>query len=244
MMRLNRFLARAGIASRRKSDDLILEGAVVVNGATVVELGFCVDPASDSVEFEGQPVFLPDFCEYFLLNKPRGYVVTRCDTHGRSTVFDIVDGQRLGTMPVGRLDMDTTGILVWTDDGELAHRLLHPSYLIDKVYEAVVRGVPSMESLTKLREGIALDDGLTAPADIEIIDIQGVGYRQTACVRLVIHEGRKRQVRRMLRSVGHPVRALRRVGFAGLILAGLPEGATRSLSNEEIKDLREQVGLV
>ena len=120
-MRLNRFLARAGIASRRKSDDLILEGSVVVNGAIVDELGFCVDPECDRVEFAGHPVFLPDCCEYFLLNKPEGYVVTRSDTHNRPTVFDLVDGQRLGTMPVGRLDMATTGLLVWTDEIGRAH---------------------------------------------------------------------------------------------------------------------------
>tara|TARA_B100001250_G_scaffold379242_1_gene369757 strand:+ start:6989 stop:7720 length:732 start_codon:yes stop_codon:yes gene_type:complete len=242
-MRLNRFLARAGIASRRKSDDLILQGAVVVNGLIVDELGSCVDPEYDRVEFAGEPVSLPDCCEYFLLNKPEGYVVTRCDTHNRPTVFDLVNGLRMGTMPVGRLDMATTGVLVWTDDGELAHRLLHPRYLIDKVYEAIVRGVPCKGTLTKLREGVDLADGRTAPAEVDIINTHGIGYRQTACVRLILHEGRKRQVRRMLRSVGHPVRALKRVAFAGLTLGDLNEGKTRGLSNIEIQDLRIQVGL-
>ena len=242
-MRLNRFLARAGIASRRKSDDLILNGSVVVNGLVADELGYCVDPEFDIVEYAGHRISLPATCEYFLLNKPEGYVVTRCDTHNRPTVFDLVKGKRLGTMPVGRLDMATTGLLVWTDDGELAHRLLHPRFLIDKVYEAIVRGVPSEGDLAKLRKGVYLDDGPTAPAEVEILSSQGVGYRQTTCVRLVIHEGRKRQVRRMLRYIGHPVRELRRVAFAGLKIGDLIEGKTRGLNQTEILNLRIQVGL-
>ncbi len=242
-MRLNRFLARSGVASRRKSDALIVAGVVRVNGEVVDSLGSCIDPLRDRVECEGQLVSLPGECEYIVLNKPAGYVVTRSDTHGRPTVFDLLKAQRLGTMPVGRLDMDTTGLLLWTDDGELAFRLLHPRYVVDKVYEAVVRGCPSEEKLQLLRSGMELDDGPTAPAQAEVIGHQGCGYKLEARVRLCIHEGRKRQVRRMLRTVGHPVRALKRVAFAGLTLDGLSEGAFRSLSADETRALRTQVGL-
>ena len=242
-MRLNRFLARSGVASRRKSDALIAGGAVRVNGEVVDNLGSSVDPQRDQVECEGKPVSLPVQCEYLLLNKPAGYVVTRSDTHGRSTVFDLLGTQRLGTMPVGRLDMDTTGLLLWTDDGELAFRLLHPRYVVDKVYEAVVHGQPSEEKLELLRHGVALDDGLTAPAQAEIVGCEGSGYKLAARVRLCIHEGRKRQVRRMLRTVGHPVRHLTRVAFAGLTLDGLSEGEYRPLREAEVNALRAQVGL-
>ena len=242
-MRLNRFLARSGVASRRKSDELIASGLVRVNGEVVDSLGASVDPEHDSVEYAGQSVHLPKECEYIVLNKPAGYVVTRSDTHGRPTVFDLLGTQRMGTMPVGRLDMDTTGLLLWTDDGELAFRLLHPRYVVDKVYEAVVRGRPSEEKLQMLREGIELDDGPTAPAQAEVIRCEGSGHRMEAHVRLCIHEGRKRQVRRMLRTIGHPVRMLKRVSFAGLILEGLKEGAHRTLSMEETRALRTQVGL-
>ena len=242
-MRLNRFLARSGVASRRKSDKLIVRGLVRVNGKVVDSLGVSVDPQRDSIEYAGQLVCLPVECEYIVLNKPAGCVVTRSDTHGRPTVFDLLGSQRLGTMPVGRLDMDTTGLLLWTDDGELAFRLLHPRYVVDKVYEAVVQGKPSEKKLQMLREGIELDDGPTSPAQVEVIRCEGSGYKAEARVRICIHEGRKRQVRRMLRTVGHPVRTLKRVAFAGLTLEGLKEGAHRALSVEETRALRTQVGL-
>jgi pseudouridine synthase len=243
IMRLNRFLARSGVASRRKSDELIASGVVRVNGEIVVELGTSVEPARDEVEYGGKRIQLPVCCEYLLLNKPAGYVVTRSDTHGRPTVFDLVKGQHAGTMPVGRLDMDTTGLLLWTDDGELAHRLLHPSYVVDKLYEAVVRGTPSGEQLEQLRNGIELDDGMTAPARVEMLQTRGQGAYEQTVLRLTIHEGRKRQLRRMLREVGHPVRQLKRVAFAGLTLAGVQAGAQRFLRADEVQALRAEVGL-
>ncbi|MFT5375642.1 MAG: 23S rRNA pseudouridine2605 synthase [Candidatus Latescibacterota bacterium] len=242
-MRLNRFLARSGVASRRKSDDLIASGIVRVNGEVVDQLGSSVDPRKDRVECGGQLVQLPSHCEYLMLNKPAGYVVTCSDTHGRPTVFDLVSGQRSGTMPVGRLDMDTTGLLLLTDDGDLAYRLLHPSFVIDKLYEAVVRGTPDEMKLDLLREGIELDDGPTAPARVEVLESGGSGPYEQTRIRLCIHEGRKRQVRRMLRAIGHPVRALKRVAFAGLVLDGIEEGQHRFLSTDESCALHAQVGL-
>ena len=244
LMRLNRFLARSGVASRRKSDDLIVSGVVLVNGEVVDQPGNSVDPLRDRVECEGRLVQLPPECEYIVLNKPAGYVVTRSDTHGRPTVFDLLNGQRAGTMPVGRLDMDTTGLLLWTDDGDLAHRLLHPRFVIDKLYEAVVRGIPSENKLDLLRAGIELDDGPTAPAEIVVLESGGQRAHEQTRLRLCIHEGRKRQVRRMLRAIGHPVRQLKRVAFAGLTLDGLEEGQHRFLSVDESHALHVQVGLL
>jgi 23S rRNA pseudouridine2605 synthase len=239
-MRLNRFLARSGIASRRQSDLLIQSGAVRVNGQVVAQPGCQIAVGLDQVECQGRAVVLPGQCQYVLFNKPANCLVTRKDTHGRSTIFDYLpDLLRPGTMPVGRLDQDTTGLLLLTDDGELAFRLLHPRFAIDKTYEAVVRGCPGQAALACLRSSVQLKDGPTAPARVEVEEVRGA----TARLRLVIHEGRKRQVRRMLRAVGHPVLSLRRLAFAGLELGDLPEGQARPLSQAEVLQLKTQVGL-
>jgi 23S rRNA pseudouridine2605 synthase len=221
-MRLNAYLARAGIASRRGADELIRAGRVRVNGE-VAGLATFVGPR-DSVEVDGARVE-PEPLTYVLLHKPAGVVTTTRDPHGRPTVVGLV-GHEQRVVPVGRLDADTTGALLLTNDGPLAHRLMHPRYEVDKVYEADVEGEPDEGDLARLRDGIELEDGPAAPAHVEVI---GPGR-----VRLTIHQGRKHQVKRMLEAVGHPVRRLRRTSYAGLTLEGLEPGEWRELTAEEV----------
>ncbi len=238
-MRLNRFLARAGVASRRKSDELIAAGSVRVNGETVADAGRSVEVGSDRVEVGGKQVWLPEGHEYVLLYKAHGCLVTRRDTHGRPTVFDQIQGLRPGTVAVGRLDQDTTGVLLLTDDGDLAYRLLHPSHLVEKRYEALVTGKPDATALLALRQGVDLDDGPTSPAQVRL---RG-GDEYEARLEISIHEGRKRQVRRMCAAVGHPVKRLKRVTFAGLGLGHLKPGQWRRLTPGEVRALRVRAGL-
>jgi 23S rRNA pseudouridine2605 synthase len=225
-MRLNAYLARAGVASRRRAEELIRAGRVRVNGevaglATFVERG-------DSVEVDGSPVG-PEPLTYVLLHKPRGVVTTARDPQGRPTVVGLV-GHEHRVVPVGRLDADTTGALLLTNDGPLAHRLMHPRYEVDKVYEAEVEGEPGEDALALLRAGVELEDGVTAPAEARLVG--------PSRVELTIHEGRKHQVKRMLETVGHPVRRLHRKIYAGLTLDGLEPGEWRELSPDEVKCLR------
>ena len=225
-MRLNAYLARAGIASRRASEEVIRAGRVTVNGrpaglATVVE-------PEDIVEVDGQPIE-PEPLTYILLHKPAGVVTTARDPQGRPTVVGLVGHERR-LVPVGRLDADTTGAILLTNDGELAHRLMHPRYEVGKVYVAEVEGSPGPDALRQLAEGVVLDDGPTAPAVARSL---GPGR-----VELTLHEGRKHQVKRMLEAVGHPVTRLHRSRYAGLDLEGLGAGGWRELSGEEIERLR------
>ncbi|HXY80900.1 MAG TPA: pseudouridine synthase [Gaiellaceae bacterium] len=225
-MRLNAYLARAGIASRRRADELILTGRVRVNGEPG-ELNTFVG-ADDRVEVDGRKV-APQRLAYVLLHKPAGVVTTARDPQGRPTVVELVP-QEPRVVPVGRLDADTTGALLLTNDGPLAHRLSHPRYGVEKTYEADVVGDPDEAALRRLRDGVELEDGKTAPARVRRI---GPGR-----VELVLHEGRKHQVKRMLAAVGHPVVQLHRSGYAGLTLAGLEPGAWRELSAGEVAQLR------
>jgi len=225
-MRLNAYLARAGIASRRKADELIKAGRVSVNGEpgqlnTFVERG-------DRVEVDGGTV-APQTLAYVLLHKPAGVVTTAHDPHGRPTVVGLVEHESR-VVPVGRLDADTTGALLLTNDGELAHRLAHPRYGVEKTYVAEVEGDPRDAALRALREGIELDDGPTAPARARRLG--------RSRVELTIHEGRKHQVKRMLAAVGHPVTRLHRSGYAGLDVSGLEEGRWRELSGDEVARLK------
>jgi 23S rRNA pseudouridine2605 synthase len=220
-MRLNAYLARAGVASRRKADELIKAGRVRVNDEpgqlnTFVERG-------DRVEVDGEEV-RPQRLAYVLLHKPAGVVTTASDPQGRPTVLDLVEHE-VSVVPVGRLDVETTGALLLTNDGELAHRLAHPKYEVEKVYEAQVEGEPSDEALRRLAEGIELEDGVTAPAEVR--------RPGPSLVALSIHEGRNRQVRRMLEAVGHPVRRLHRSRYAGLTVEELSPGAWRELGPDE-----------
>jgi 23S rRNA pseudouridine2605 synthase len=225
-MRLNAYLARAGIASRRKADELIKAGRVSVNGRPG-QLNTFVG-AADEVAVDGRPVAKQRLA-YLLLHKPAGVVTTARDPHGRPTVVELVPREPR-VVPVGRLDADTTGVLLLTNDGELAHRLAHPRYGVEKVYAADVDGEPSDEALQALRDGIELDDGRAAPAGAKRL-----GRSQ---IELTLHEGRKHQVKRMCEAVGHPVRRLERRAYAGLRLGALEPGAWRELTPAEVESLR------
>jgi 23S rRNA pseudouridine2605 synthase len=226
-MRLNAYLARAGIASRRGSDDLIKAGRVRVNDAPG-ELNTYVH-AGDRVEVDGQPVTAQSL-RYVLLHKPAGTVTTARDPHGRPTVVDLVEEIPERVVPVGRLDADTTGALLLTNDGPLAHRLAHPRYGVEKVYEVDVEGEPDDATLRRLAEGVELDDGRTAPAKVRRLG--------PAKLELRLHEGRKHQVKRMCEAVGHPVVRLHRSRYAGLTVEGLEPGRWRELDPTDVKELR------
>jgi len=230
-VRLNSFLARAGVASRRGSDELIKAGRVLVNGEPG-ELNTVVG-ARDVVEVDGRRVD-PQPLAHVLLHKPAGVVTTASDPHGRPTVVGLVPHDAR-VVPVGRLDADTTGVLLLTNDGRLAHRLAHPRYGVPKVYEAEVEGSPGEDVLEALRGGVGLEDGRTAPATARLL--------APGLVELTLHEGRKRQVKRMLEAVGHPVRRLHRSRYAGLGLDGLEPGAWRELTRDEVAGLRRAAGL-
>jgi 23S rRNA pseudouridine2605 synthase len=226
-VRLNAYLARAGVASRRRADELIKAGRVTVNGRRG-ELNDFVG-RRDVVEVDGERVS-PQELAYVLLHKPAGVVTSARDPEGRPTVVDLVEHpSRL--VPVGRLDADTTGALLLTNDGELAHRLAHPRYEVDKVYEAEVEGNPDAEAIRRLAEGVELEDGRTAPARVRRL--------APTRIELTIHEGRKHQVKRMLEAVGHPVRRLHRSRYAGLDVGGVRPGQWRQLSSEEVEGLKE-----
>ncbi|MGZ8739634.1 MAG: pseudouridine synthase [Gaiellaceae bacterium] len=226
-MRLNAYLARAGIASRRGSDDLIKAGRVKVNDVpgvlnTYVHTG-------DRVEVDGKPV-TAQALKYVLLHKPDGTVTTARDPQGRPTVVELVEEVPERVVPVGRLDADTTGALLLTNDGPLAHRLAHPRYGVEKVYEVEVEGEPDDEALQYLAEGVDLEDGRTAPA--------GVRRLGPSKLELTLHEGRKHQVKRMSEAVGHPALRLHRSRYAGLTVEGLEPGRWRELDPTEVKQLR------
>ena len=227
-VRLNAYLARAGIASRRKADELIKQGRVTVNGEPG-QLNTFVEPR-DRVELDGRRLE-PQPLAYVLLHKPAGTVTTASDPQKRPTVVDLVD-HPARVVPVGRLDADTTGALLLTNDGELAHRLAHPRYGVEKVYEAEVEGEPTHEDLERLRAGVELDDGPTAPAQARRLG--------RSRVELTLHEGRKHQVKRMLAAVGHPVTRLHRSAYAGLSPEGLEPGQWRELEPSEVERLRKK----
>jgi 23S rRNA pseudouridine2605 synthase len=220
-VRLNAFLARAGVASRRKADELIKAGRVLVNGEPG-QLNTFVS-GRDQVEVDGK-VVTAQRLSYVLLHKPAGVVTTASDPQGRPTVVELVDHD-VRVVPVGRLDVETTGALLLTNDGDLAHRLAHPKYEVEKVYEADVEGEPSDEALRRLAEGVELEDGPTAPAEVRRL--------RPSTVELSIHEGRNRQVRRMFEAVGYPVRRLHRSRYAGLTLDALEPGQWRELGADE-----------
>ena len=228
-MRLNAFLARAGVASRRRADELIKAGRVSVNGEPG-ELNTVVG-TRDRVEVDGRDVARQRLA-YVLLHKPAGVVTTARDPQGRPTVVELVPPEPR-VVPVGRLDADTTGALLLTNDGKLAHRLAHPRYGVEKTYEAEVEGDPDEDALQRLRDGLDLDDGPTAPARARRL---GPGR-----VELVLHEGRKHQVKRMLAAVGHPVTRLHRSAYAGLTLEGLEPTRWRELEASEVERLRRAV---
>ncbi len=229
--RVQKVLARAGIASRRVVEEMISQGRVTVNG-TVATLGDRADPERDRITVDGTAVsVMPDAITY-LLNKPAGPITTANDTHGRPTVVDLVPSEPR-VFPVGRLDAGTEGLLLLTNDGEMAHRLTHPSHGVEKEYLVHVRGSPKPGALRQLREGVRLDDGVSAPAQVALVD--------SDVIRLTIHEGRNRQVRRMCEAIGHPVRRLVRTRIGPLVDRTLEPGQWRILTAEEIVDLQRSV---
>jgi len=228
---LQKYLARAGIASRRKCEELILDGRVKVNGAIVSELGARVFPG-DEVVLDGAPV-LPESLEYYLLNKPAG-VISAASDERYETVMSLVPAN-VRLFPVGRLDKDTTGLLLLTNDGPMANGLMHPRFEIDKVYRVEVRGEVSPAALGILRSGVDLEDGMTSPAEVEVTGRN----RNGDILRVTIHEGRKRQVRRMMEAAGYPVVKLHRGEYGMLTDEGLESGDFRPLTREEIRTLKK-----
>jgi len=229
--RLQKVLARAGVASRRRCEELILAGAVRVNGRTVTVLGTRVDPDRDVIEVNGRRI-RAEKPVYVLLYKPAGYVSTADDPQGRPKVTDLVRDIPQRLYPVGRLDYDTEGLLLLTNDGELAYRLTHPRFGIPKTYLAEVEGRPGAQELYRLSSGVALEDGITSP---ERVRVHRAG--PPALLEITVHEGRNRLIRRMCSAVGHPVRRLKRIRFAFLDLRGLSPGAYRHLSEAEVRRL-------
>jgi len=231
--RLQKYMARAGVASRRKCEEMIVAGRVRVNGEVVTALGTKVIPGRDVVEVDGRPVDPPRRLVYYILNKPKGVISSVSDPRGRPTVVDLVNSPHR-IYPVGRLDYDSEGLVLLTNDGELTYKLTHPACEVDKVYEVLVSGVPSESKLDILRRGVRLEDGLTAPARVRVLGSVPGGCILEVC----IHEGRNRQVRRMMAAVGHEVRALKRVALGPLRLGDLKAGEYRQLSPAEVRRLK------
>jgi 23S rRNA pseudouridine2605 synthase len=236
--RLQKLLAHAGVASRRASEQLILAGRVSVDGQTVCELGAKADPATSEIAVDGVPLVFPGRTYAFMLNKPDGVLSTRQDERGRPTVMDFVPEEARDLVyPVGRLDLHSAGLILLLSDGALAFRLTHPSYHVPKRYRVAISAAVSDDDVERLRTGIELEDGLTAPA--EVVPDVGDGTRLT----LTLYEGRKRQIRLMFRALGLRVLGLQRVGMGPLELGDLPSGTIRPLSGEELATLRQAVGL-
>jgi 23S rRNA pseudouridine2605 synthase len=234
-MRLQKLLARAGVASRRGSEDLMTAERVTVNGVVVTELGVKVDPLVDEVAVDGKIVRLADGPAYYAFHKPVEVMTTMSDPQRRHTVAEYFPADApAGLFPVGRLDYNSEGLLLLTTDGDLGQTLLHPKHHVTKTYLATVQGVPTPATLAHLRQGVELDDGVTAPAEAKLVSRTG----GRAIVELRIGEGRKRQVRRMLKAVGHPVTRLVRVGFGPVQLGDLAAGEVRALTPDEVAALR------
>ncbi|MBM7621306.1 23S rRNA pseudouridine2605 synthase [Bacillus tianshenii] len=234
MERLQKVIAHAGIASRRKAEQLIQEGKVRVNDKVIKELGVKVSP-NDKIEVEGIPVEREEPV-YFVLYKPRGVISSVSDDKGRKVVTDFFTLIDERIYPVGRLDYDTSGLIIMTNDGEFANSLAHPKSQVDKVYVAKVKGIPSREAIRSLERGIKLEDGKTAPAKIKFLSMERT--KETAIFEVTIHEGRNRQVRRMFEAIGHPVMKLKRERYGFLTLQGLKSGEARELTPHEVKQLR------
>jgi len=229
--RLQKVLAKAGIASRRRAEELIRQGKVRVDGRVVTEMGTRVDPETQNIECNGIPIKSEEKKVYILLHKPTGYLSTVDDPQGRPIVTDLLGGVKERVYPVGRLDLDTEGALLLTNDGELAQKVLHPSHEVNKTYEAEVMGRPDKKKLADLAKGVMLEGSKTWPAEMEIVKTAP----QSTTVRITIHEGRKRQVRKMFDVIGHPVLKLKRIAYGKLRLGNLAVGKYRFLSLPDIK---------
>ncbi len=235
--RLQKIISSAGVASRRAAEKLIEQGRVTVNGTTVTQLGTKADLDVDDIRVDERRIKRPQLLRYFLLNKPRGYVTTRSDPEHRPTVLDLMTGVREYVYPVGRLDFDTEGLLILTNDGDLAATLTHPKHEVERVYEAEVLGVPDAHDIDRLSRGIMLEGRRTAPAHIELLRERRT-EGDTSILRITIHEGRSRQVRKMADAIGHPVRTLKRVRIGPIYDKALRVGAFRELTEEEVRRLK------
>ena len=236
MERLQKILSQAGVASRRAAETLIAEGRVSVNGRTVREMGVKADPGHDDIRVDGRRLKGRERLRYILLNKPAGYVTTRSDPQRRPTVIDLLRGVKEYVYPVGRLDYDTEGLLLLTNDGDLAAKLTHPRHGVERTYEGHVAGMPDRDAIDRLRKGIPLDGKRTLPA--EVILVNEARRDRHGVLLLTIREGRNRQVRRMLEAVGHPVRALKRIRIGPLSERRLKPGEWRELTDEELRKLK------
>ena len=238
-IRLNKYLAQRGAASRREADRMIQEGRVAVNGRVVEDLGHKIDDGRDRVAVDNRKIKPGRELVYMMLNKPKGFLVTLADPLGRATIKNLIPSLPDGVNPVGRLDKDSEGLLLLTNDGEMANRLTHPRYEVRKTYIVCVEGRISPEEIDKLEKGVHIDGGLTAPAKVKVLESRP----QSSVLQIEIHEGRKREVRQMCESVGHEVVRLTRVSFAGLRLETLLNGQWRFLKKEEVHRLKRLAGL-
>lgn len=237
--RLNKFLARSGVASRREADRFISQGRVRINGRVVDKLGVQVEEEHDHVEVDGRPVRPERRPVHIILNKPAGYLVTLKDPLGRPTILKLLPGLPRGVVPVGRLDYESEGLLLLTNDGDLAFRLTHPRYEVPKTYTVRVDGEVGADTVARLQRGVSLDGKKAAPDRVVLLE----AGPQKSQLRLELHEGRRREVRRMFEVVGHRVSRLRRVAFAGLTVKNLPAGEWRTLTLREVAALEKMVGL-
>ncbi|MFB4211300.1 pseudouridine synthase [Shouchella sp. JSM 1781072] len=235
MERLQKVIAQAGVASRRKAEEYITAGRVKVNGKRVTELGVKVNPNKDQVEVDGVPLDKEEPV-YYLLYKPTGFISTSNDEKGRKKVTDLIDvPQRI--YPVGRLDYDTSGLLLLTNDGDFANLLMHPKFKIEKEYVVKIKGIPDRKELKQLETGVKLDDGVTAPAKVKLLSSDR--KKNTSIIRIIIHEGKNRQVRRMMEAFGYEVEKLKRERFSFLTLGNLNPGEYRAIKAIEIKQLKD-----
>lgn len=235
MIRLQKYIANAGIASRRNAEKLIAEGRVAVNGEIIREMGVCIDENYDTVEVDGEKITSAEKKYYIMLNKPAGFVSTVSDDKGRPTVTELVSDVSARLYPVGRLDYDTEGLLLMTNDGDLTYKITHPKHDVKKTYVAEVTGNVTMDTVTQLRRGVVIDGFKTAPAEVEVIGATQYGTK----IEITIHEGKNRQVRRMFEALGCIVKKLKRTGEAGLVLGHLPMGKWRKLSESEVNMLKK-----
>lgn len=240
MERLQKVLAHAGVASRRAAEQMILDGKVQVNNTVVKELGIKVDPEKDVILVNGKPI-TKEQKRTLMFFKPLGVITAMSDPEGRRTVADFFEEVPERVYPVGRLDYNTDGLLIMTNDGELAKRMMHPRYELKKTYSLVTRGIPKEEELDRLRAGIRLEDGMTAPAEIEVIYRDKV--KEEAKIEIIIHEGRNRQVRRMFERIGYPVKRLRRIQIGPLTLKAMRKGEFRDLTDREMTRLLDELGM-
>ncbi|MBW1634877.1 MAG: rRNA pseudouridine synthase [Deltaproteobacteria bacterium] len=230
-VRLQKYLAQCGVASRRKCEELIVSGRIAVDGDIVVEMGKKIIPGKSRITMDGRPVKSREKAVYYLLNKPKGYVTTLSDPQGRPVVVSLIKNGSSRLFPVGRLDLDTEGALILTNDGQFAQKVQHPSNETRKTYEAEIKGQPHRATLAALEKGILLEGKITAPAKVSLLARRG----NSSLIRITIHEGRKRQVRKMFAHMGHPVFHLKRTAYGKLFLGNLSSGKYRQLDSRDLK---------